>query len=703
MTLKFAHSLHLEEVHTLATASILNHFDEIDPKLFSKLSVEMLESLLKQDKLNSSEDNVLNVIIKYLDSVKPNQDDTRRLWLCCRLVHLSSEKQLIAFQHDAFPRDVFCEDFIASKALGRGIIKNSNTTVSSNCRNRIALRNNNYFLRPSMVDYLKNQGNRITPSNAPIVTFKLLPEVGSDINPFEQKIGLPEGWCVVKTTDSDFNLIQQHVIVNLGSVEVYVKNGDCLGAFSGKDGIEPGSPCLHNHNWIEKIGDKKMEEYNIRNPKGRLLVRACRIKLSNKRRPRCGNRKRLYDLNVHGSWPDQPKDDRAPREMLSWPEYPVLNHSDWTILVRSKGCPDRSFKVHKAVLSHGQRASAFLSAQFSNITIDSVTATTVLDICPACLSCIPVLLKYMYGAKLKLKESNVLPLMEMARYFIIPHLGRKCAKWLTNVLQIGRISFATSILLGAIDLRLEKVRDAATAVVRNNFESVDKNFFPNLSIEFLETILKHDILVSSEDHVFDVIVNYLDSVKVETCDSEKLWLCCRFVHLSSEKQVAALQHDTFPRNIFCEDFIVFNAMDGVGDPDLSTTFSPSSRKRVALRHTSDLLRPFMIHNHIVVHGNMITYSNASSVAFKILPETDSNGSIEEFNIPEGWCVVKKTDPDFYLIRKNVVPIFANDNIYPFSECGIEVDEHQHCYKAYYNSKVLVRFCASRSANKRRRI
>jgi len=241
--------------------------------------------------------------------------------------------------------------------------------------------------------------------------------------------------------------------------------------------------------------------------------------------------------------------------------------------------------------------------------------------------------------------------------------------------------------------------------------------------------------------VFNVIVHYLDSVKVAACDSEELWLCCRFVHLSSEKQVVALQHKMFPQKLFFEDFIAFNAIGTRSDIDMDATFSPNSIKRVALRTTPYLLQPFML-PELIVRGNMIIFSNAPSIAFKVLPETHTNVSqpIDEFDIPEGWCVVKTNDPDFHLIRQNIIKCFresltededslhdhsyvhnekkwqicvqGKEDVYGYylngnrGQCKpfMKVDEHQPRYRIdNRHSKLLVRAFSTQSSNKRQRI
>jgi len=226
--------------------------------------------------------------------------------------------------------------------------------------------------------------------------------------------------------------------------------------------------------------------------------------------------------------------------------------------------------------------------------------------------------------------------------------------------------------------------------------------------------------------VFDVIINYLDSVQGAKSYSEKLWHCCRFVHLSSDRQFAALQHDTFPRSIFCDDFIAFNALNKRDVTDHGMPFCPSIIKRVRLRNTPYLLRPSMIPN-CVIGGNMATFSNALSVSFKLLPEPDLAG---EFGIPEGWCVVKTTDLDFHLIRQNIIValgklsyrlIFVQSgdcfyNLSGYDKEGREQDhwcshkngvvrtnQQQNLYKMCNQSKLLVRSCVATPSNKRRRM
>mmetsp|Transcript_12416 Transcript_12416/g.15531 ORF Transcript_12416/g.15531 Transcript_12416/m.15531 type:complete len:426 (+) Transcript_12416:62-1339(+) len=360
-----------------------------------------------------------------------------------------------------------------------------------------------------------------------------------------------------------------------------------------------------------------------------------------------------FDLDEGGWLKSCP---RTPKR-FSWRNDPQESHSDWKVVIKNADDAERIYFLHKIVLSNGPRASGYFYAQFSTTTVETKTSTTVLQVPNECAKCVPKLLDFVYEGTLHLERDTAVPMMELARRLDIPALGRECTSWIKTALQASDVEFAFNVFAEGDEWRMEKLCVASATVVARMFRAIDSDSLMCLPINLLVQLLKHDELNSTEDYVFELIVAYKDSRKLSPGDVRKLWECCRFAHLSSRKKVAALQQDTFPREVFFEDAVAYIASsdgDDGGDEGFGDCFSAECQQRNKKRKAGSLLTEGA---ELSVHGH--TLKSTLGPCFQVLPESTPDApSVEqhqdEFQIPRGWRVVKMSDGDFELIRTMVI-------------------------------------------------
>eukprot|EP00584_Thalassiosira_punctigera_P012702 CAMPEP_0172573700 /NCGR_PEP_ID=MMETSP1067-20121228/136321_1 /TAXON_ID=265564 ORGANISM="Thalassiosira punctigera, Strain Tpunct2005C2" /NCGR_SAMPLE_ID=MMETSP1067 /ASSEMBLY_ACC=CAM_ASM_000444 /LENGTH=433 /DNA_ID=CAMNT_0013366307 /DNA_START=52 /DNA_END=1353 /DNA_ORIENTATION=+ len=366
-----------------------------------------------------------------------------------------------------------------------------------------------------------------------------------------------------------------------------------------------------------------------------------------------------FDLDEGGWLGTTP---RTPQR-LSWRNDPLESHSDWTVRVRSAAADDCAddeiYRLHRNVLSNGERSSGYFHAQFSQRTNETRTATTVLDDLPGeCSSRVPQLLDFIYEGRLELDEDAALPMMELARRLDVPALGRKCMNWIGARLSAEDVEFALKALLQGEELRMEKVCAASLKVVAGGFASVDKESLLCLTVDRLVQLLRFDELTAPEDQVFDLIVAYIDSNTLSKDDTLRLWLCCRFANLSSTKKMEALRHDSLPREAFFEDAVAYiTSRDDGGDNELSN-YSPECKHRMKRRKFGNELTE---NSELVERG--VSLATDRGLTFQVLPENSPNSDQSShaknpFQIPDGWRVVTTSDVDFEIIRERVIAQYS---------------------------------------------
>ena len=279
-----------------------------------------------------------------------------------------------------------------------------------------------------------------------------------------------------------------------------------------------------------------------------------------------------FDLD-EGNWtatPDFPK--------LTWRGDAAKTYTDWTIEVHAEDtsgllvdterpASSEIFTVHRAVLSQGERASSYFCTQFSLETTETVGQKSTITLPQCCAEAFPAMLDFMYGENLSLTVDSAAPLMELARRFQLPALGKKLGVHLNDFLN--NPESALMILAHALDLKLEKVAQAALKVVARNFGEgheglKDLHLISRLSDADFRSLLQDDELgVWSEDEVCHAVMQRIQTTGARDESSLRaLWTCVRVAGLSNRMLVTLLGVPSVPRDVFFAEMILASRLHG---------------------------------------------------------------------------------------------------------------------------------------------
>ena len=263
-----------------------------------------------------------------------------------------------------------------------------------------------------------------------------------------------------------------------------------------------------------------------------------------------------FDLD-EGNWVAKPEFS----EKLSWRGDPATTFSDWCIVIvaeeptglvavtEAAELEDHTFHVHRAILSQGPRASGYFHTLLSTQMAETTNQQSTIELPLSCAKVFSSMLDFIYGEQLRVTCTGAVPLMELARRFQLPAMGKDLGARLNGMLKDPKN--APVILAHAIDLNLDKVLSATLKVMSQNFSRLSSDpVIERLPIPVLVRLLSDDELgVLSEDDVCQAVEARLKAD--EAADSAAaLWPCVRFACLSSEKQLAILSYKSVPRELF---------------------------------------------------------------------------------------------------------------------------------------------------------
>ena len=266
-----------------------------------------------------------------------------------------------------------------------------------------------------------------------------------------------------------------------------------------------------------------------------------------------------FDLD-EGNWVETPEFS----DKLSWRGDPATTFSDWCIVIDAEQeigliavsaaaeVEDHTFHVHRAILSQGSRASGYFHTLLSTQMAETTNRQSTIQLPLSCAKVFSSMLDFIYGEELHATYNDIVPLMELARRFQLPAMGKKLSERLNGMLRSPKD--APVLLAHAIDLKLDKVRNAALKIMAQNFSQLSSDpIIERLPVPVLVNLLSDDELgLLSEDDVCQAVETRL--LADEAPDSAAiLWPCVRFACLSSEKQRSILSYKSFPRQLFFMD------------------------------------------------------------------------------------------------------------------------------------------------------
>tara|TARA_B100000780_G_C21095731_1_gene441902 strand:- start:322 stop:1779 length:1458 start_codon:yes stop_codon:yes gene_type:complete len=304
-----------------------------------------------------------------------------------------------------------------------------------------------------------------------------------------------------------------------------------------------------------------------------------------------------FDLD-EGNWtatPDFPV-------KLTWRGDAAKTYTDWTIEVHAEDTSGllvdgerptspQIINVHRAVLSQGERASGYFHAQFSLETAETARQKSTIPLPQCCAEAFPAMLDFMYGEKLSLTVDSAVPLMELARRFQLPALGNNIVAHLN--IYLNNPKSALIILAHALDLKLEKVVQAALKIVARNFgeghgELKNDPLISRLLDDDFSKLLQDDELgIWSEDEVCHAVMQRIQTTGARDESSLRaLWTCVRVAGLSNRMLVTLLDVPSVPRDIFFAEMILASRLHGPRGRTHPSSSHPSSEALKTLRgHT----------------------------------------------------------------------------------------------------------------------
>ena len=267
-----------------------------------------------------------------------------------------------------------------------------------------------------------------------------------------------------------------------------------------------------------------------------------------------------FDLD-EGNWVAKPEFS----EKLSWRGDPATTFSDWCIVIVAEEptglvavteaavLGGHTFHVHRAILSQGPRASGYFHTLLSTQMAETTNQQSTIELPLSCAKVFSSMLDFIYGEELRASYTDAVPLMELARRFQVPAMGKDLGARLNGMLQDPKN--APVILAHAIDLNLDKVLSATLKVMAKNYNQLSSDpIIERLPIPVLVKLLSDDELtVLSEDDVCQAVEARLKADEFAADSAAALWPCVRFACLSSQKQQAILTHKTLPRELFFMD------------------------------------------------------------------------------------------------------------------------------------------------------
>lgn len=305
-----------------------------------------------------------------------------------------------------------------------------------------------------------------------------------------------------------------------------------------------------------------------------------------------------FDLD-EGNWVATPEFT----EKLSWRGDPATTFSDWCIVIDAEEpaglisaseaavLEDHTFHVHRAILSQGPRASGYFHTLLSTQMSETTNRQSTIQLPLSCAKVFGSMLDFIYGEQLRASCSDAVPLMELARRFQLPAMGKELGARLNAMLRSPKD--APVLLAHAIDLKLDKVLTAALKVMAQNFGQLSSDpIIERLPVPVLVRLLSDDELgVWSEDDVCQAVEARLMAEGRMLPDgvgdsAQALWPCVRFACLSSEKQLGILSYRSVPRQLFFVDALRAAQMhrgDGEFDTAISCDEGSASRLTYKMR------------------------------------------------------------------------------------------------------------------------
>lgn len=217
-------------------------------------------------------------------------------------------------------------------------------------------------------------------------------------------------------------------------------------------------------------------------------------------------------------------------------------HSDWTLILGAE-----EFKIHKVIVATGARASAFLAAAFRE-HCGKRHSTNLTDLMPRqCWPFFHDLLDFLYGCHVELQIDNWGPMVKLADLLQIRSLYKRCIEVGGDLITPESVP---SIVTAAVELELggelrQEIVQIAVDTMAPHFSSYKPTDLALLPLEIFQMLLRRDDLdVLNEDQVFEYLLHV---ASLQQSDTEQLWRCCRFHHMSAEKILDVIHASDVPR------------------------------------------------------------------------------------------------------------------------------------------------------------
>eukprot|EP01052_Picozoa_sp_SAG31_P049667 SAG31_NODE_10981_length_1076_cov_0.894575_1_plen_314_part_10 len=166
----------------------------------------------------------------------------------------------------------------------------------------------------------------------------------------------------------------------------------------------------------------------------------------------------------------------------------------------------RAYCVHKVYVAHGLRASLYLRDEMTQ-PLQASGKRTTLEVPPLCAGCMELLLDYIYEDKLELTKTNMLPLLLLARVLRVNALGSVCTAFIREHMKNARQ--APFIYALAIELGLEKIAQAAAAIVATHFGLYAPSVFAGCKVSTVLAILSHSELDATPETICQVTAAFI--------------------------------------------------------------------------------------------------------------------------------------------------------------------------------------------------
>ena len=151
-------------------------------------------------------------------------------------------------------------------------------------------------------------------------------------------------------------------------------------------------------------------------------------------------------------------------------------------------------------------------------------------------------LEYLYTGHVDINEGNVLDLLAVGDYFLIPSLKTLCVSIL---LQAMSLSSCIAAYYVAMKYRCEELMKKARDFIQSNFVAVaETEDFLNLSSKQVQEWISSDkIVVTGEEEVFEILINWIERNESQKKNFYNLFCHIRCIYIPSDYLVKVILPD----------------------------------------------------------------------------------------------------------------------------------------------------------------